>query len=75
MPHVPNLPLPNRQVVLRLDITVGDDGTVNVTGNIGNAPLCLYALEKAKLAILSYDPRKPVEAPVGIDLSHLRAGN
>jgi hypothetical protein len=75
MPHLPNAPLPNRQVVLRLDITLGSDGSLNVNGPVENKVACLGLLELAKHAVLTHDPRQVAAAPVGIDLSHLRAGN
>jgi hypothetical protein len=75
VPHLPQMPLPNRQVVLRLEVTLGSDGSLNVNGPVENKVACLGLLELAKQAVLSYDSRQVAAAPVGIDLSNLRSGN
>jgi hypothetical protein len=74
VPHLPQMPLPSRQVVLRLEVTLDSDGNLNVNGSVENKVACLGLLELAKKAVLDYDPRRVAAAPVGIDLSNLRTG-
>lgn len=43
---------------MKIEIIIQPDGSVNVTGPLGNKILCLGALELAKKVVLEFDPNQ-----------------